>query len=271
MPVINPIESRSPCLPPFQSNQSHSLTSIPLHREIPHNRRPPPQYGHDRLLPHNGPTTRFTAPFDAEIRPCREEAGSVLGAEEGRKMSRGVDQQTHTWRELQDRSSAILAWRIPRTDPACMKIGHEFGAGTVQECWISLVLPQMVRRQPWLLAIHAFPATSNPCEAGPRAWSTSKRRHQIDLNSSQPSSILAASAESQYSAHCSARSSPLKNGFLGYPSQMPTRQGSLISKARPPATPGSGHASWGMVDSRLRQGNTKSSKLGVYYQATFRG
>jgi hypothetical protein len=56
------------------------------HREIPYNCRPTDQYGHDRLLPHNGPTTRLATSLDAEIRPCREEEGFVFGAEEGREM-----------------------------------------------------------------------------------------------------------------------------------------------------------------------------------------
>jgi hypothetical protein len=57
-----------------------------LNREISHNRRPAHQHGFDRLLPHNGQTTRLAPSLDVEIRSCCQEEGAVPGTEKRRQM-----------------------------------------------------------------------------------------------------------------------------------------------------------------------------------------
>jgi hypothetical protein len=49
--------------------------------QIAHDRRAPPQHGHDRLLSNHGAATHLAAPQHVEVRPGRQEAGAVLGAE----------------------------------------------------------------------------------------------------------------------------------------------------------------------------------------------
>lgn len=59
---------------------------LPPSSQVPHDRRPPHEHGHDGLLPHDDPAPGVAAAEHAQIRPRRQEAGAVLGAEEGWEM-----------------------------------------------------------------------------------------------------------------------------------------------------------------------------------------
>jgi len=75
--------------------QIHFLSSIlptltQRNSEIPHDRRAPPQHGHDGLLPNDGAATHLTPSQHVEVRPCRQEAGPVSRAEAREELSRST-------------------------------------------------------------------------------------------------------------------------------------------------------------------------------------